>query len=55
MFIPHGKNRLLECSALDFGQEIREFLICGQLDAFFMCRRRGDGRGGAKTLESAAS
>jgi hypothetical protein len=35
VFIPKGKHRLLECSALDFGKEIREFLIRGQLDAFF--------------------
>jgi hypothetical protein len=33
---------LLECSALDFGQEIREFLVCGQLVAFFMFQRLGD-------------
>jgi hypothetical protein len=35
VFIPKGKHRLLECSPLDFGKEIREFLIRGQLDAFF--------------------
>jgi hypothetical protein len=34
MFIPHGKYRLLECPALDSGQEIRELLVCGQLVAF---------------------
>jgi len=34
MFIPHGKYRLLKRSALDFGQEICKFLVCGQLVAF---------------------
>jgi len=48
MFIPHGKYRLLERPALDSGQEIREFLVCGQLGAFFyvpapMVARRGLG------------
>lgn len=35
MFIPHGKYRLLKRSALDFGQEICKFLVCGQLVAFY--------------------
>jgi hypothetical protein len=30
MLISQGEYRLLERSAFDFGQEIREFLICGQ-------------------------
>jgi hypothetical protein len=34
MLVTQGENRLLECSALDFGQEIREFLVSGQWVAF---------------------
>jgi hypothetical protein len=53
VFIPNGKHRLLECSALDFGQEIREFLVCGQLNAFLCSGVLATRRGGCvspKTL-----
>jgi hypothetical protein len=55
MFIPHRKDRLLERPALDPGQEIREFLVCGQLVAFFYMPASMVVRRGLEVPESAAS